>query len=1270
MDKLKCYYVIKLPKGGEVFIPANYSRIQEDPTLKELYDKFKDLTATGTQADKESIKEVRAQIREHTKPGLDPLRINSLLEKSTSLTNFVENVNADVDEEVNTDSLLEAINSFIFNKDFFYSDRYAPVEVVKGKTRKYITLGEFYKELTKPVETKYFNQIDLKDVINVNTISSEISNLDRQIYFSIREGLSYGSLQTLRDLMDYTFPRSIRKTPTFFNASFENRINTSIVLDNEETGLPIILYNDSNDLSLFSGVFAYAASKLEDSKLLPILEKFNNNFAEPKISLEDFNTKKFFLGEINEEKYTDPDFGILLSYTSGKQAIDSIIWLVVDSLGVKEADKRGLREGLKSLFAQINPRKFGVKTFGANQIEINEFEQTNAENVKKKLEQDKQQMKMLINEKAINFHYNPRVLTPTEDVDAFREAILGNVELSKDVIIIPKRGTIVPTEINKVRGGLAITGFMTDKTGIKVTDIGVREQIVIKPHDRISYRKLDNTNINEDEFDLYTEEATPLEKQFPEETLMEVETRELKIQGKMVISLTEENDDILPEQFIRGLIKRGSKVTYEYNIRDKKTGVRTGEVGTARGTVKAAFPGQIMLNKNSRTFSPTVSYDKILSFETLYSEVEDDFTEQEWSKKEELLKNLYKITSRSEQTLPIKEGDYVLSIQDGKNRYNKVLAVSNNYVFIMLKTSMKNKNKQFIYKATAIPKESVKALFTKKPSKTLLEEFLKIKDTYLKVYESDGSIRDEEHSFFISYEQAMDNDYFMLDGELFLLTDKEHKYAMRYTEGDFPYVTLKEEDIDRISVYITKRNIAPNDIYTVADINNFRLITADSEDAISQYPVEKKNGFTLNRASYVIPKGNMEQYSLFESGNLNGGTVRFGSKLNTVGEGLIDITKELVESINKIRKTKQQKVGKNLYILQKNNYIQRFNKGLKEFILQDEHGEVNEANYPQKFIDALTESNCYLMYAQKWEGTRVSFSNKLFKIDSIQGDIMTLVYGGINAQGKPIVIKKKESISEAFANKKFKALYVKYNSRTEDLLTKTIEKKTKTQQQLTRQELFSAIADKFKSLFDLETEIRNVDTSLRENEKYRHKRAWIEPGVDISSPPKVVLNLDNENASGTDFVHEYLHLFLISLRYSSEAGSKAYEEILQGYKKDKELKEENPFEIEESLVRYISAHLNKFGILDVEEDFRTVFYNEIIRSLQSFMNENSTIDWKNETSLEDLLHLPMRDIFSTKPDMDEMADANLVFFDSNFRAWVEQALTSEIEGEKLTIECK
>lgn len=85
-------------------------------------------------------------------------------------------------------------------------------------------------------------------------------------------------------------------------------------------------------------------------------------------------------------------------------------------------------------------------------------------------------------------------------------------------------------------------------------------------------------------------------------------------------------------------------------------------------------------------------------------------------------------------------------------------------------------------------------------------------------------------------------------------------------------------------------------------------------------------------------------------------------------------------------------------------------------------------------------------------------------------------------------------------------------------------------------------------------------------------------------------------------------------------------------------------------MRYISAHLNKFGILDVEEDFRTVFYNEIIRSLQSFMNENSTIDWKNETSLEDLLHLPMRDIFSTKPDMDEMADANLVFFDSNFRA--------------------
>jgi hypothetical protein len=179
----------------------------------------------------------------------------------------------------------------------------------------------------------------------------------------------------------------------------------------------------------------------------------------------------------------------------------------------------------------------------------------------------------------------------------------------------------------------------------------------------------------------------------------------------------------LPESLIKTLIQRGATIKYQYF--DKVNS----KMKEATGTVKAVFPGRILLNTfkiGAREFTNAwVKYENVISFSTLYENLSDNFTYQEWSEKKELLGSLDRIEKLTSNYLPIKEGDYVKITEKVKGksvvRYNKVLGVDDDNIYIIVKTQDALKSKT-LNKVISQPRESISEVFTEKLPKMELDE--------------------------------------------------------------------------------------------------------------------------------------------------------------------------------------------------------------------------------------------------------------------------------------------------------------------------------------------------------------------------------------------------------------------------------------------------------------------------------------------------------------------------------------------------------------------
>ena len=202
-------------------------------------------------------------------------------------------------------------------------------------------------------------------------------------------------------------------------------------------------------------------------------------------------------------------------------------------------------------------------------------------------------------------------------------------------------------------------------------------------------------------------------------------------------------------------------------------------------------------------------------------------------------------------------------------------------------------------------------------------------------------------------------------------------------------------------------------------------------------------------------------------------------------------------------------------------------------------------------------------------------------------------------------------------------MYVLNGGKVHKELEAILEKKPKKSQVTEREELAIIVGNKLANLFNIETHLSDKDPSLEENKHLKNKKAWVKPNP--NGLPTVVINMFNDKANETDVVHEYLHLFLIALRYSGN--SKLYDEIIESYRVDKlDSTILNAFEVEEKLVDDLSKQLLKDGIIHQDFNIQKNIFDGIVTGLSAISENITPKDFKEFSpgNLESLLSRDMK----------------------------------------------
>lgn len=1289
---MKCFYIIKLPNGGEVKIPADLTKLTPTDHLQKLLENYLDsLDAIRLQrdadADPETLSELekvknthRSALIKYTNTGLNPQVVVKLgldRDSEESLADqFVRKVNSKIDEQLTIDNLNDALYKLL-KKD---------VRIEKKNTQgriSTISVSELLSELNKPLSTKYFSGMNVDTVLGIKSVNQYVDELKSKLDVLKHTGQPSEAIEALKEFIFYAFPNKpgVRTSESFFHASFSGtELNTSAVLEEgNERKNPIFIYNNSSELAVFLSVFSYLASKLDRESVLAIVEEFNTHYTS-KIPTENFDMKKFFLGYFTDEgDFVEPGFNKMLKTKTGtKSAIDKLIDLVSDSLlnnyeivltedmTMDDYAKRVLNRKkshikiMTLLFNQISPEKYGAGVISSLQKSLERFNKEDQENRAVRRKQKMDFLEPLIT--RVDYHYRQPEKIQFDTVEELQEWAENNIELFRDVLTIPfmqgkpvARGEkstyskfIIPTLIARTATGIKIiSGFVYESGNIReLTDL---ETIYLKPEHLFYYRKFDNANPTDD-YNKF-QNVTPLTKRFPGQTI--------------VIS----NPEKLPESLVRAVALPGSEVTYTYY--DRKSGTEKESKRTVAIVLAGALQLNTYINKAGKQENHTIRFDRITKITTLYNEAEDSFTSAEFKSKVEQENKLNKISNKFGY-LPIKKGDYIKITENGKNYHNKVLAVDGDNVYIIIKTR-DAKNTTDIIKAVAQPRNKITEVYTPALNQIELEEIGNALYEYEMIYKQEKSVRKAQYSYFMTKENLQDGDLFIVTNSngtdtVYKLLSKEHNYAVRLQHSPESGVSYYYEKADwsKASLFMTKRDIAPDDSRTIADLNNFRLVTANSEEDIklARFEQDSARGYKLIPAKYVIPKHLASIYSPVElpSGNLDFGGPRWGSKSEINEDVEVDYTEEVIKNVNRKNGTN----GSKLFLLQKesNGFIERYTKSLKEYILQDNSG--NTLPYYNQIIPEI-KTNCYFCFAKDFQGNNtISFSNKLFKVISVSDGEMVLEYTAITDSGKFIVIRKKVNIQEAFNQKMFKALYAPFTSKTQKAIDDIIGIIKVKPAIGNRIEFARYMGKKLANLFDIDTKLVEYDVTLPEYKKFANKKAWIESSS--TDKPVVVLNMLQQGTNHVDVVHEFLHLFLLGLRYTNP---KLYNKIIENYRiSELRGRKLDAFTIEEKLVEKLSKDLSE-GVFSDEDLYQKEQLAEgIINGIVALSEDMTDVEFANLeiTHLGDLLSRPVKDVtgYNKRNILEDVKNANLVYFDSNFRDWLQKSL----KDKSVKINCK
>lgn len=1245
---MACYYTIKLPNGGEVKILATISTITNSKEDKKVYDELTN-QVNAYYASKEELTADSSIVKfiKDLKTGLSTNTIKALISNNDAST-FIEALNNELLSSGDIANLTYSLRKYLWKKD--------GIKYIGPKgAEKTISFNELLNAINKPVGKKYFNDINFNGLFGVKSYR-ELSK-DLQLFADNLNdiGIPNSGIKSLSNILSHTKHYMLGNDKVFYSASFNADTNDAVVVFPEESDNPIIVHNGFNDLSLFMGLFKFLGSKVDKEQLLPILEEYNNALkkdSENALDLTDLNVKEFFTGSFSEDEkgnitFNDPQVNKIFRFKANiESTLDKLTDLIVPLIATGETTPAEIKRDFKRLFKYVSPDKLG-KVVDLTAKDIAELHSIDNHNKELTNELKGQNILPMIVSEEREYYYSKPIKSQkiVNESDLFHY-LTNNVTKGKDllrVLIKKSDGTtfnrlIVPTEFKMVSNGVKVVGFYEDNGKL----VWERKGFIFlndKEESTVSYRQLMDENPI-----IYTKNADPL------------------MRSESIVIVAPEGK-YLPEDLVQYAAVRGGSITFATKEGAKNT-------GKFSLTVKGVYPGVIKSNsyenkKTKKVEESNIGTSKVVQMTTDRTRFEDEFTEANLAEKQALLNNLEKVIP-SKSFIPVDPGDYIRSREEDKTFvYNKVFGVTDTDVYILIKSKEDN------YVIKAIPKGNISTIYKNKVSFDI--ENIKTIGSFAKKINEDKSIREYGYSAIENYEAAKDGDYLIVTNPdktyiVYKITNKNREEGIELIidkntkELKQRYARLPEN----LSKYliVTNRNIYSEHAINIAEINNVHILSEPLENNPENVNYEEVRYF-------APPDVVISEYILLNSGNLMVGEFKNLNNLNSVTEGFVDVTEklsELLDKRNKIKRTKDNP-GKKLFVRTKGEgkYYMRYNASLyqTDFTIN--------TNKKDKY---LVEHSYVVLKADK--DSNIS-GNKTYRIIGRSGNILTLEYDTFNKNGRLITIQKELNLDIDKDNIKWLYVMKGYEPHKElSELAKTTkikevsEKvKTKEEQLKNKKETITSIAQNLSKVYKIKVKIEE------HNEKeFKNKKAWIESTVSedpqVKEKPIVILNITNENSSSVDLVHEYMHLFLMALKYNSTATSiNLYENLIKSYKQLFSEREQTNEEkantilntndwskIEEYLVNDLSEQIDSKGLENIV-DYPT-FLQAFQEALKNMQLDPLDIDSSN---LFSLLNSEMAAIF--KNSKSSLSTTGLVLFETNFRNW----LTKQINDSKIEIIC-
>lgn len=1203
---MKCFYNIKLPDGGVIKIPATYIPLKkDDPVLNGLIE-----TYYNTQSNPDDILEARNNLMRYlknSKVGVSGRTMGKLLNASDE-TDLIDNIN----KELSTKGDIEDLSKAIWRLSWRSNTKFSAV--IGGK-KVSLTTEEVLAELEKPIKVDYLGGLDYLGVLGTTSpkaIVANVKNLKRAaesigLFAEIEESLEY----MLRGIFKDSYTADL-----FYNLGFSGDSSDAIVTFSDKSGNPVIFHNGNDVLSIFLGVFKYMATFADYDLLKDMVDNFNGKRSiEKRLILEAAETdeekkeavRKFFTGTLDSSGFEDPEFDkIFGDRKSTTTLVNAIIEL--STLGLQKAnpnipDSRvaGLAKSAKILFRNLDFVKYSKGIRRERDLNIGAYNTYREVNDELWIAHNSTKVYQYIKEK--DYYYSP-TNSKSFKSDSAETAIAKAYNYIKNNISLKK-------DLIKVQpAGMEYPMYIIPTiVNVRKDELFIQgfANIDGKPQAVFGTFSGDDITIDSRIFDDTTVNLNPVDHtKVPEASKIPTE-------DSVIIQNEDDKGNLHPidPTLAKRLVTRGSTITY-VSTNGKSYG----------GTVKAVYPGGVVLN-NGKFLGKFTNWT-MLKAEKI--KVEDaEFTDAE-EDKFTALSNYTKVKNDGKRYFYVEEGDIIEFQEKGTKRYNRVIKADEKSAYILIKTKKG-------YYITAISNNSATAVYKAK-SETNLGERMTV--AYFDNTINEGSSLRKTTSglsYFTSYEDAENGDFTIYKSSVYKIVNKERGILVGLSIDNNTYA-LTDEYIkvnpNELHKFSTRRDISSRFAIDIAESNNIHLNTTKKTD--EHIP-----------AVYLIPENTTFSSGIvLDSGNMSFGITgaksyyynEDGSKSKNFPEGFQDITEKLAKKLSEIRGTKNE----GLFLRSIDNYYKRHNISLYSANVKDvDARDIIKFLQPAAYIQIKGEKN------------------RTYRIYKNTGKELFLEYNVFNSNGDFITVKKQVDIEEVAGNIEYLYL-IKGNRKIGDLKKLVNSVKTdETTPEQERRSIVSEIAQRFSELFNINTE---YNTEYKE--EHKNDKAWIDATAD---GVKIVINLAHNNTDSTDFVHEYIHLFLLALKYNnfnSDAGSKnAYEELLLNFRNNNNITTDNFQVLEEKFVNAISGFMNE-ELSSIDVDYEA-FTNAFMKSLENLGIDDAEID--ETDNVFSILNMKMKDVFKNMKS--SLMDEGLILFELNFRDWIE----SQIDSNQIKRNC-